>query len=320
MNNRTCTSKLAPYIKGLISEKKACGFDFSLYASHLLRFDAFVVANGFDNGELDERLFAAWSVQLETENRNSRNSRAYAVCELVEYMEILGCTVFHPYSLGREERSTPYIPTKDELRRLFIFIDCSRAKNNGFTRLNMEYPILFRLYYHCGMRLNEAVMLRRDDVDFQNGSLYVRHSKGDKDRLVLPSQDFLALIEKYDSKMEKAYIHGREWFFPGKFLDRHFSKTAIDKKFGEFWVGAFPDWGVERPRIHSLRHAFVVHRMDDWVSEGNELKALMPYLSRYLGHSNIEDSMYYYHQLDAHSKAVREILEGCCPVAKGVDL
>jgi len=60
--------------------------------------------------------------------------------------------------------------------------------------------------------------------------------------------------------------------------------------------------------------------MDDWVLEGNDLKSLMPYLSRYLGHSGIEQTMYYYHQLDARSKAVREILEGCCPVIRGASL
>jgi len=85
-------------------------------------------------------------------------------------------------------------------------------------------------------------------------------------------------------------------------------------------MGAFPTWEGKRPTVQSLRHAFVVHRMDDWVLEGNGLKAIMPYLSRYLGHSGIEETMYYYHQLDARSKAVRGILEGCCPVIKGAAL
>lgn len=318
--SRMCKSKLGPCIESLISEKKACGYSFTSYTSHLMRFDSFIVENGLDSGELDESLFSAWAVQLETETQNTRNSRVHAVCKLSDYMESLGRNVFRPYRLGRRDRTTPYIPTKKELERLFFFIDCYEVKHNGFERFNIEYPVLTRLYYHCGLRLNEAVSLKRNDVDFQHGSLYVRHSKGDKDRLVFPSEDFLALIAKYDNKMENNYIKGREWFFPGFYAGRPFSKNAIDKKFKEWWLGTFPNWGGKRPTVQSLRHAFVVHMMDDWVLQGNNLKGIMPYLSKHLGHSGIEETMYYYHQLDARSKAVRGILESCCPVIRGVSL
>jgi len=147
--NRTFQSKLAPYIEGLIRERQTCGYLFNLYASHLFRFDSFIVAGGFDCGELNEALFSAWAAQLETENQNSRNSRVHAVCELADYMESLGRTVFHPYKLGRKEYTTPSIPTKDELMRLFSHIDRSRVNHKCFERFNIEYPILIRLYYHC---------------------------------------------------------------------------------------------------------------------------------------------------------------------------
>jgi len=158
--NRTFQSKLASYIEGLIRERQACGYLFNLYASHLFRFDSFIVENGLDNGCLDEPVFSAWAVRLETENQNSRNSRVHAVCELADYMECLGHNVFRPYRLGRDERTTPCIPAKVELERLFTFIDRTRVKNKEFERFNIEYPVLIRLYYHCGLRLNEAVMLR----------------------------------------------------------------------------------------------------------------------------------------------------------------
>lgn len=318
--SRTYTSKLASLIESFIIEKHACGFDFSLYTSHLNRFDSFIVEHNFDSGELDEPLFSAWAVQLKTENQNSRNSRVYAVCELAEYMECRGHKVYRPYRLGRKERTTPYIPTKAELEIVFSFIDCAMVKNRAFERLDIEYPVLTRLYYHCGLRLNEAVQLKREEVDLLQGSLYVRHSKGDKDRIVYPAKDFLDLMVAYDRKMDQDYIRDREWFFPGFYIDRPFLKNTLDTKFKKWWMGAFPDWERKRPTIQALRHAFVVHRIDDWVLEGNELKSIMPYLSRYLGHSGIEQTMYYYHQLDANSKAVRGILESCCPVIRGVSL
>lgn len=317
---RALESKLTPFIEGLIAEKRACGYNFSLYASHLARFDSFTVGNGFDNGKLDEPLVSAWSVRLDTENQNSRNSRVRAICGLADYMESLGHSVYRPYKLGKAVRSTPYIPSKEELGKLFAFIDLSRSQNKMFERFDIEYPLLVRLYYHCGLRLSEAIMLERRDVDLLRGTLYIRHSKGDKDRLVFPSEDLMARLAHYDDRMDNDYIRRRQWFFPGYFADKPFTKTTVDRKFREWWMGAFPQWEGRRPTVQSLRHAFVVHRIDDWVLQGNDLKDIMPYLSRYLGHSGIEQTMYYYHQLDARSLSVRHILEGCCPVVKEVGL
>jgi integrase len=51
------------------------------------------------------------------------------------------------------------------------------------------------------------------------------------------------------------------------------------------------------PTVHSLRHAFVVDRLNQWMLDGVALESMMPYLSRYLGHSGIKETMYYYHQV-----------------------
>ena len=320
MKSSTLKSKLAPLILGLVAEKKACGFDFSLYASHLARLDSFIVEKGYDNGQIDEQIFVAWSKRWNTENYNTRNSRVSAMRQLVKYMESLGHSVFHPYTLGKGEKTTPYIPTKAEISALFNYVDQNKTNHVALKRFEIEYPVILRLYYHCGLRCSEAINLKRSDVNLRLGSLYIRHSKGDKDRYVFIHDDLLELMKKYDHAMDNTYLPSREWFFPGFYANKPFTRTAISGKFKHWWIQTFPEQEGQRATVQSLRHAFVVHRMDDWVSEGNELKQLMPYLSRYLGHSSIEQTMYYYHQLDSHSKAVRGILESCCPVIKGVNL
>jgi len=60
------------------------------------------------------------------------------------------------------------------------------------------------------------------------------------------------------------------------------------------------------PTVHSLRHAHVVHRMNQWMLDGVPLDAMMPYLSRHLGHSGLHDTMYYYHQVSAAFQIVRQ--------------
>lgn len=42
------------------------------------------------------------------------------------------------------------------------------------------------------------------------------------------------------------------------------------------------------PTVHSLRYSFVVARMNRWMENGESPNTLMPYLSKYLGHSCVE--------------------------------
>lgn len=47
------------------------------------------------------------------------------------------------------------------------------------------------------------------------------------------------------------------------------------------------------PRIHDLRHAFVVHRVMLWHAQGIDVDQAMLSLSTYLGHANIADTYWY---------------------------
>ena len=40
----------------------------------------------------------------------------------------------------------------------------------------------------------------------------------------------------------------------------------------------------------------MVKRINRWALEGKDTDEMMPYLSRQLGHSTIEETYYYYHQ------------------------
>jgi len=54
-----------------------------------------------------------------------------------------------------------------------------------------------------------------------------------------------------------------------------------------------PAPGRAGPRIHDLRHAFVVNRMLTWYREGINPQAHLPYLATYLGHRDINSTLVY---------------------------
>ena len=164
---------------------------------------------------------------------------------------------------------------------------------------------MFRLFYCCGLRLAEACYLRRRCVDLEKGTLRILQSKGDKDRLVYLSDDVRAMCRDYDAWMQ-AIIPDREWFFPGRRPGKPFQKTSIDKKFGEFWNRtSFSGKVDKKPTIHGLRHTFVVDKMNEWMLAGIDTDAMMPYLSRYLGHSSIQETQYYFHTIEQAFPIIR---------------
>ena len=47
------------------------------------------------------------------------------------------------------------------------------------------------------------------------------------------------------------------------------------------------------PRVHDLRHTFVVHRMTEWYRQGINPQDRLPYLATYLGHRDINSTIIY---------------------------
>ena len=51
--------------------------------------------------------------------------------------------------------------------------------------------------------------------------------------------------------------------------------------------------GRQIPRLHDLRHSFAVHSLTAWYRQGADVQRLLPVLSTYLGHSDLEGTKVY---------------------------
>ena len=299
-------SAFAPYIEGLVLQKKSCGYIYDAEAYGLKKFDEFCVSRGYSEVMITRDIAMEWAVQRETESVNYRNQRVSFLRQLSLYMISLGIDSYVPRQQASTAVSVPHIPDAGELRELFDVVDTQCSGERHGNIVPEGYKVLFRMYYCCGLRLSEGCRLRREDVDLENGILRVLQSKGDKDRKVYMAEDLTALCRKYDGVASKRQPD-RAWFFPGREYGRPLDRTGICKKFKRYWEMTECSKNCEKPpTVHSLRHAFVVDRMNRWMLEGVSLEAMMPYLSRYLGHSGINDTMYYYHQVREAFQIVRQ--------------
>jgi len=299
-------SVFALYIEGLIRQKKANGFIYDYEAYMLKFFDRFCIENNYHESIITRDMTMLWAIQRKTEGINYRNQRVSIIRQLSFYMNSMGINSYIPRFIPSEAITVPHILDNHELEALFRIIDTYLPNGQQWHRFAMEYQILFRMYYCCGMRLAEGCNLQKTDIDLKNGIIMIKQSKGNRDRLVYMTDDFKLLCRKYSRKMKKLSPHSI-WFFPGVTPLKHIRKTSVDRKFRQLWkMTLFAGKCDKEPTVHSLRHTFVVNRLNQWMVEDISLDVMMPYLSRYLGHNNIEGTFYYYHQVRDAFRIVRQ--------------
>lgn len=120
--------------------------------------------------------------------------------------------------------------------------------------------------YAAGLRISEALQLRIEDVDSTRMVLHIRGAKQGKDRLVILSPRLLATLRAY---WATARLPG-QLLFPGRLglpvhidvLRRAF-RAAVDA------LGL-----TKRVTLHSLRHGFATHLLED----GTDLRVIQALL------------------------------------------
>jgi len=300
------SSSIAPFIEGLIEEKRASGYVYSSSADILKKLDTFCLENSFECTTVTKELADAWSVQRPTEGLNARNIRVGILRQLSKYLISLGVDSYLQNRFPSKETSISHVFSENE--RLTFFENLDTMSPNRFSygqRLLNECRIIFRLYYCCGMRLSEPLQLSWECVDLETGTVRILQSKGDKDRILFLTDDITDMLRKYE-----AYIHaecpGCSWVFPGIRKDNQLDKATVRGYFLKAWLKTpYADMG-NPPTIKSFRHTFVVDRLNSWMMESADLRERLPYLSRFLGHARINESLYYYHQVSESFRIIRE--------------
>ena len=297
---------LAPHMEGLVARKRALGFDYSSACKQLARLDRFCISEDFTGPAVTRDLCVAWAEAIPGEGGPSRSDRMSALRQLALYERSIGLGAYVPRLFSSREKPAVYLPTAEETRALFAAIDAC-APDPRFQHMAAGYGIAFRLMRCCGMRVSECANLAAADVDPDAGTLLVRHSKGDKDRIVYMAADMADAVRRHMLDQRRLLGFWPDWLLPGRNPSRPIPAGTLDVKFAEFWAQVPGAAARSRhPTPHSLRHAFVVDRMNRWMTEGVSLKQMMPYLASYLGHSCADETFYYYHQVVEAGRIVRE--------------
>lgn len=175
-------SVFAELISSYISDRRKAGFMFDNPAYWLFRFDQFCVRCMITIPNLTKEVFDSWSIISPAETKTTQNNRLTALRCFSVYLNTMGIHSYVPHTLQKTEKNVPYLMDNSDIQAFFEQVDAydSVAPVDSFERLAVEYKVLYRLIYCCGLRNSEACTLRMSDVDTINGTLTIVHSKGDK--------------------------------------------------------------------------------------------------------------------------------------------
>jgi len=190
----------------------------------------------------------------------------------------------------RADRSRPYIYSDYEVRRLL-----NAAKQYEHDRPRGTYYCLLGLLAVSGLRSNEAIGLRVEDVDLKNGILTVRGAKFGKYRLVPLHPTTVSQLKAY--KVRRDALQGTQTF-PTFFITRrgtHLWQPTIYQVFTHLSVaiGLRNTYSGRGPRLHDFRHRFAVQTLIEWCRTGQDVEQLLPTLSTFLGHVSVESTYWY---------------------------
>ena len=302
-------SSLEPYITGLITEKRAHGYKYEFEEYILSKFDGYWVLHGFCDARITRDRLIDWMNKQENESTGYHSQRISFIRQLCLYMNSVGVLTYIPGPVSNPPQAIVHVLSSEEVLSFFSVLDSLHILHNKpeFATMKYEYQIMFRLIYSCGLRVSEACNLKTSSIDFVKGTVTIYGSKNDKDRLIYLPDDLLSDFTDYNNYIRKFFGFEPIWFFPSVNPVKHIHKTTVAGKFNAVWSKTpYAEHCDRKPTTHCLRHSMIVRRMNSWMDQGVDLNVMLPYLSKFLGHSSPSETFYYYHTIQEAFTIIRQ--------------
>ncbi len=295
------SADLGARVEQYLEERRRLGFELRCHAYCLRSLACFV--RNIDNYEsLTLDVMAEWARQTSRSRVNSRTwaRRLKSLRPFTHWLQQFEPSTEVPdyTTFGRpSERLAPHIYTELEIIDLLA---AARRLGPEPDLHGRVFEMLFGLIACTGMRVSEAMGLRNSDVDLQRGVLTIRRTKFAKSRHVPLHLSAVSALGQYRWIRDLAGVEQADeapFFIDtrlrcyGEKLDRHHVEHVFD---GLRKALAWVNRGAHHaPRIHDLRHTFVVSRILLWQQQGIDVDQAMLALSTYVGHAKVTSTYWY---------------------------
>lgn len=165
---------------------------------------------------------------------------------------------------------------------------------NGIPSL--KYRAVLSLCYGSGLRISEALRIHVSDIDSNRMRLFVRKSKGRRERYTLLSNYSYQLLRQYWKKFKPQGA----LLFPGRHADRPIPIQNVQAEMHR----AVSCSGLEskgKITTHTLRHCFATHLLD----AGCNLRTIQILM----GHASLNSTCIYLHLTDQHFATIQSPID-----------
>lgn len=226
-------------------------------------------------------LFYYRQVNGEPLSATSKNHYITSVKQFFKWMTQENYLLYNPASelfVPRQRPSLPVVLSEEEVEAMMMQPDLT-------TPYGQRDRAILELFYSTGIRRSELIHLQVDDISLSRQTLYIRHGKGGKDRLLPIGERAAYWIEKYLLTIRSQLLTdiNEQVLFINDYGD-----PFRDNKLGDRVKRYMKNAGITAPgSCHLLRHAMATHMLE----HGAELR----FIQVMLGHSSYRSTQVYTH-------------------------
>jgi integrase len=264
----------------------------------LTALDCYLTEREYIETDLSEEILVAWTRVLEGSSKTVKN-KVLTARVFVKYLNAKGHHSFLPDVPNSKSDYIPYIYSDEEVSLLFHYADNLEFKTPNGIKSSSRYikakiPMILRILYGCGTRVEETLVLRRKDIDFKNRTIFLRETKFLKERLIPAHDTLIDILERYCLTLG-IMLSPDAYLFPGRKANTHLTSRQLAEWFTEFLRLANIDQRVKKSgergaSLHCLRHLFVLKSMQQLEAAGHPVDLNDLLLPTYLGHENLLDT------------------------------
>lgn len=286
------SSPFADEINEFLKIREEAGFSKQSPKSILKKFDQFCINENITDTIFTKENALKWTSRIDGEAHTTHYARVNCSKQFLAFLFLKGYEVYvfrDVKFVGTDFQ--PYIYSYEETERYFKAVDSFTSNQNRRTAL--QYPVLFRILYCCGTRINETLGIRKKDVDLINGIIRLNETKNNKQRYIVVGDDLLELIREFAER--SFYLLGEDGYIFCTSNGGRLNEKTIYAHHRTFLNTAnIPYRGSGfGPRIHDWRHHMAVYSFKQLVDQGMDMYVALPILSTYLGHKTIFATEHY---------------------------
>jgi integrase/recombinase XerD len=284
------------HVVAYLSLREALGFQLRAEKLLLPEFVAFLHAQGI-TGPIRAQLALEWACQASAHRGASGAAQRLSIARgFLTYLQASMPDTEVPDHglLPRPRRPKPYLFTPSQVTALF---EAAQGRQPRGSLRPYTLSTLIGLLASTGLRIGEAIRLQIGDVklDLDPPQLHILETKFHKSRIVPLHPSTAAQLHLYRERRARWHYDALSEAFLVSEQGQPLRHQALHTWFTRLCrrLGFQPPEGARGPCLMSFRHTFAVTCVRRWYEQGQDVHALLPHLSVYLGHIRPQESYWY---------------------------